>query len=363
MKKIYLLIPILAIMFAANSGASAQDWKLYGFMQNTITLVEQTDPLAGHPGIEPSTWGFRVKRAGVGARFDINPMFAVTANLELANNSNVTLDFFGSVKLDQWLNARIGQFIPETQPYEITVLPSRIKLFHYSPTSLNFAQQMMMPHLRDVGMEIYGGDKLFNYAFYVGNGLGRFEFTNGNETKTGIANRKFGNGMYGAKIGVTPAKGLKINAVTLFNNQPDSVHYYEMMNGNTEKFTFIKRRMYNLNYEQNETLVENFFSSSEFSYLVRDDDRRLDIRSWNAQLGYNLTKSLQVAGRYSYYEEMDNQNTHSVADVFTGGLSYFLFNSAGKEYLKLQLNYTRQKERSSSEPRNDMLLLLVQFSY
>lgn len=363
MKRIYFLLLIASITAVGFSFASAQEWKLYGFMQNTITLAEQTDPVAGHPGIEPSTWGFRVKRAGVGVRFDIDPMFAVTSNLELANNSNVTLDFFGTAKLDKWLNARIGQFIPETQPYEITVLPSRIKLFHYSPTSLNFAQQMMLPHLRDVGMEIYGGDKLLNYAFYIGNGLGRFEFANANETKTGIANRKFGNGMYGAKIGVTPAKGLKINAVTLFNYQPDSVHYFDVLNGNAEKFAKIKRRIFNLNYEQEGTLHDQFFSSSELSYLVRDDDRRLDIRSWNAQLGYKFTNSLHLAGRYSYYEEMDHLNNHAVTDVFTGGVSYFLFNSVGKEFLKLQLNYTRQKERSTSEPRNDILMLLVQFSY
>jgi hypothetical protein len=158
-------------------------------------------------------------------------------------------------------------------------------------------------------------------------------------------------------------KNLKINAVTLMNLQSDSIHYSDVMRGGVDRFTTIKRKMYNLNYDQDGTFFEPFFSSSEFSYLTEDDLDRLDVRSWNAQAGYKITNRLHVLGRYTYYEESDSLNNHSVTDVLTGGVSYFVPTSAGKDCLKLQLNYNRVWERATPEKRNDMLVFLVQLSF
>ena len=351
----------------------SQEMTYYGFLQNFITLNEQVAAPVGHSDVETSTWGFRIKRAVFGFRSDFNEVFSMSGHIEYAYKDQVTLDIFGTAKIDKYLNLKLGQFIPNTQATEAGLIPTDYCFHQLSDLTLYTATYSGFSSLRDVGLSVYGGNDWFKYNLFVGNGLGRFVYI-GDDAQTNasmVRNRKFGQGFYGARLDFYPVKGLRIGGHVGINKQ-DSIRF-SSSKAASDVFYNLDRTMYTAGFETDDILIPGVFSGLETAAgNVKDTDAvpyarnnangyKIDYYGFHGTLGYKIMKNLHVLARYERYNEDYSNGNYLKNENTLFGLSYFFF-KGNKDIIKLELNYLIKTEKPT-EVNNNAVVLLVQFKY
>lgn len=358
MKKILTLFFILCFV----SSLYSQDVKINGFYQHWLTVEEQTPTDTLHPSLSKKNWGFRTKRASIGFSSDIHKMFSVVANLELAYKDSPLLDFWGTGKFDPLFNARIGQFIPNCQIYEATGSPTAYKFYQLSDISLKIASANNFNALRDVGLEVFGGNNFFKYSAYVGNGMGRYIYADGEGyTENNITNRKLGQGIYGGRLDFMPIKGLRIGGHFAMNKQ-DSVKI-------DKKVQSLDRTTYSIGFSTDDLLINNLYADFDYAggkvkdFALNSQKGKFDLSGISAVLGYRITREFHLLGRYETYKEdyVNNLYKDSKSTKVNIGASYFVFNG-DKDVFKCSLNYNIKNE-DPTELDNNILVFLFQFKF
>lgn len=357
-----LLTLFIVSLCLINLSVFSQDIKINGFYQHWLTVEEQTPKDSLHPSLAQKNWGFRTKRASIGFASDLNSMFSVVANLELAYKDSPLLDFWGTGKFNKYFNARIGQFIPNCQIYEATGVPTAYKFYQLSDISLQVAAANNFNALRDVGLEVFGGNNIFKYYAYVGNGTGRFIYADGEGyVYNNITNRKLGQGIYGTRLDFTPIKGLRIGGHFAWNKQ-DSIRIDKTIQS-------LDRKTYSLGFATDDLLVKNLYSDFDYAgadindYSFNVAKGKMKFYGIAADLGYKITREFHLLGRYEYYKEDYDNNKYkdATSQKVNIGASYFVFNG-DKDIFKCSLNYNIKNE-DPTEIDNNILVFLIQFKF
>lgn len=331
----------------------ATEFKLFGMNQAWLTY-EKTDSVAGHPGITAENWGIRIRRAIIGVKALINEVFSYSFHLEFAYKDSPALDIFLNAAIDKYFNIRLGQFIPDAQTKEGSIVPTELMFYEYSDIALRTASHSGFSALRDVGIQFTGGDELFRYSAYLGNGTGRFNYNNASQY---IKNRKLGDGFYGARLDFTPLKNLRIGGHFGYNNQ-DSARL-------EDKTISYNRIAYSLGLAFNDFIVYNIFGEFEIAGgSARDrakDSSQFDFIGMYSTIGYKLSKDLHLLCRYEQYSEFPDLHNDTFVRKLNLGISWYYYKE-NTDIIKLALNYQIINEKPV-EINNNILALLVQAKF
>lgn len=97
---------LFAIIFLAATTATAQtNLDVGGYLQTWYIADQQTELLSGET---INTQGFRLRRARITARGELNDRFSATIWTDFAGGDNVLLDFHADVRFHPAFNIRFG---------------------------------------------------------------------------------------------------------------------------------------------------------------------------------------------------------------------------------------------------------------
>lgn len=355
MKNLVLCFYVLCFMFLVSSFSYSQDMKIGGYMQTWLTLDQQTTGVAGSKEVEESTSGFRIRRARLNFKTDINETFGINTWFEFAEASRNMLDFYATIKLAPELTFWVGQFITPAQAYETAKLASsKIDLYELADISLKLSSNMGHNSYRDVGIMATGKFDFLEYSAYYGNGNGRFFYASNN-----ILNRKFGDGLFGLRLDATPTKGLSIGAHYSVNSQ-DSVMVNDPISSVKSKIQR-DRSSYSVNLVTNDFGIPNLFSTIVYAAGKVEDGTKIDYNGITATLGYKVTPVIHVIGRYDTYNEEKPNTVDYKTNSIVLGISYLFFKEK-TEIAKIGLNYQIRNE-DPVELDNNTLLLWFQVKF
>ncbi len=344
MKRFVIFMTAFIIAMFFYEDVNAQDIKIGGYMQNWLTLDQGTPKIAG----TETTSGFRIRRARLNFKSDINETFAINSWFEFAEASKNMLDFYLTAKVSPELMFTVGQFITPAQAYETARLSSsKIPFYELADISLNLSKNMGHDSYRDVGIMASGKIDFLEYSAYYGNGNGRFFYTSNN-----IINRKFGNGLIGLRLDAAPIKGLSIGAHYSSNIQ-DSNYVSDPITA-AKSIRYRDRNSYSFNIVTDGLGLPELFSTIVFA-AGKMKDANTDYDGITATLGYKITSAIHVIGRYdTYNEEKKNLPDFNTSSVVLG-MSY-LFLKENNEIAKIALNYQIRNEDQTALDNNTLLL-------
>jgi hypothetical protein len=362
MKKLFYLFIAIFIMSLFTVQANAQDIKLRGYLHNWITFSQQRDALTNHPGVEAGDWGFRVRRARIGFKVDINDFLAVNALFDFADPSKTLLDFAGIIQPYPELVFTVGQFIAPGQMYETAILGStRIPFYERSDISIKLANNMGLDSYRDVGIMIGGtiaSAANLKYAAYMGNGYGRLLFQG--DKAGNILNRKFGQGFLAFRADVEPIKGLIVGAHYSTNKQ-DSV----VTELTSPKPLSKDKSSFSFNIVEEGLGLPEISASFEYGAgTMKEVTPKIDYDGLNFTVGYKITPLLQVLFRYDTYNEKKDITTtpnETKAKNTNFGVNYYFFKEK-LEVMRIGLDYVIRKEEPI-ESDNNLLVLWMQVRF
>jgi hypothetical protein len=342
-----------SIFIVFVSSSESTEFKFFG-MNQVWLAYEKTEPVANHPGTPEENWGIRIRRAIVGVKAVINEIFSYSFHLEFAYKDSPALDIFLNAAIDKYFNIRLGQFIPDAQTKEGTIVPTDLMFYEYSDIALKMASYSGFSALRDVGLQFYGGDDLFRYSAYIGNGTGRFNYNNASQY---IKNRKFGNGFYGARFDFFPTGKIRIGGHLGCNIQ-DSVRL-------DDKVLSYDRFFYSLGISFSDFLIDNTFGEFEIAegkaYDKAKDTTSFNFNGLYATLGYKITREFHLLCRYELYGENPSSGNDILYKKLNIGACWYFFNES-TDLLKLALNYQLMKEKPV-DFNNNIFVLLVQAKF
>jgi hypothetical protein len=357
MKKLLLCLTLIVMMFFTFQNVDAQDIKVSGYMQTWLTLNQQTTAVANHPDIEESSSGFRIRRARLSFKSDINETFGVNTWFEFADGTRNLLDFYVTAKVSPELMFTIGQFITPCQSYETAKLSSsKIPLYELSDISTKLSSNMGHDSYRDVGMMISGAFDIVKYSAYYGNGNGRLLFATNH-----ILNKNISDGLYGLRLDVEPQKGLNFGVQYSINNQ-DSAYIKDPVTS-VSGIKYRDRSSFSVDLFTEGFGIPELFSSIGYSVGKIKDGTPLDYDGLTATIGYKITPAVQVIGRYDTYNQKND--TPNAIEYKTNGITFganYLFFKEKNEIVKLGLNYQIRNE-DPVETDNNTLLLWMQVKF
>ncbi len=347
------IILILLFLFINTFGAVATEYKFFGMSQAWLTYV-QTTKAESHPGSPAENWGIRLRRSIIGIKAVMDEVFSYSFHLEFAYKDSPALDIFLNAAIDKYFNIRLGQFIPETQTKEGFIVPTELFFYEYSDIALKAASHSGFTALRDVGIQFSGGDELFRYSAYIGNGTGRFNYNNASQY---IKNRKFGDGFYGARLDFFPLLNLRLGGHFGYNTQ-DSARL-------DDKVISYKRSIYSIGFSFHDYLTEGLFGEFEIAggkaEDMTKDSSRFDYSGMYSTLGYKITKELHALCRYEQYSEIPELRKDIFARKVSLGISWYYYNE-NNDLIKLSLNYQIMNE-VPDDINNNIIALLVQAKF
>lgn len=322
-----------------------------GYMQNWYIANQSTDLLesslsGGIPSTSvrsADTQGFRIRRARMTARGQINERFSSTIWIEFAGNTPSLLDFHVDAHFRPWFNLRFGQFIMPGQSFDTArLVSSRLIFYERSPITTRLSSVMGYTAFRDVGMMAYGRHGRLWYGIHAGNGGGQFVHAG-----TTISERKAGGGLYGARIDFDIMDGLTLGGHISTNQQRDVVR------SGSEPFD-IDRTSYSARISANDLGITGLFSQFEYMYLKADDqnigfqainDGEYQLHGFYGELGYKITRDWHVLVRYDEMVEKPRQIAQHVisrrtdSNNYTFGVSRYIYND-NTEIARLHLNHS-----------------------
>ena len=351
-----------AVLFAMGVQRSdAQGVKVGGYLQAWY-LSAQTPGVKGDPGVDSSDNGYRIRRARLNFKSDLNEVFSIDTWFEFAGSTNILLDFKGIAKISPQFVVTVGQFIPPVQMNEnANIASSKIPFYELSDLAINLSNFMGTESYRDIGLMVGGQYDIVKYGLYYGNGRGRFNSTLPGSTTAGtILNRKFGQGLWGGRVDIEPTKGLFIGGHYSINKQ-DSIR---VVGSNPLS---LDRNSYSFNVGV-DGLAEapNLFADIEYGNGKVKDGNAFDYNGFYATVGYKVTPGLQLLARYDTY----NVNTNAVGSTpatstkamnWTFGGTYYFYKET-TELVKVGLNYEIRNE-DPTDIHNNIFVLWTQFRF
>ena len=349
---------VLAALLLLQTNASAQTTlDLGGYMQTWYIANQQTEFSTGET---INTNGFRLRRARITARGELNERFSATIWTDLAGSNNILLDFYADAKFHPAFNIRFGQFIMPGQSFDTARLVSSRLIFWERPgVSTALASGMGFDAFRDIGVMVYGRHKNLWYGVHAGNGTGRFT-----QAGTHITQRKAGGGLYGARVDYELSHGLTIGGHISTNQQRDVVER------DVGPFD-IDRTSRSLRIAKNNLGIDRLYTQFEYMWLQANDDSygvrtgldgTYDLDGFYVEIGYGITKKWHILGRYDRMNQEPGQAGGFTAadsfkrDQFTLVITRFLFHN-DREIFRAHLNYALGS--SSPDDLNSHILVLV----
>lgn len=338
-----------------------------GYMQNWYIAEQKADVIETSIGNLPvlgtrteSTQGFRIRRARITARGQINETFSATTWIEFAGNNPSLLDFHVDAKLKPWLSLRAGQFMMPGQSHDTArLVSSRLIFYERSPITTRLSDRMGYSAFRDIGVMAYGQRGRLWYGIHASNGAGRF-----NHAGSVITERKAGGGLYGARFDFEAVNGLIFGAHLATNQQRDVVQ------SGSDPFD-IDRTSWSLRMASTDLGVRGLFSQIEFMLLNGKDGSRgvllnnneeYSLYGFYAELGYQITRNWHVLARY---DEMTEEPVQSgplrlsdqySSDNITLGVSRYIFDD-NKELARIHLNYSFGKKEPMDLDQSILVLV------
>jgi len=359
---------VLLSFWLGNQQSQAQiNLDLGGYMQNWYianqsneifdTSVENTRTL--------ETQGFRVRRARLVARGNLNERFSATTWIEFAGSTPSVLDFHFDAHFRPWFNIRIGQFRMAGQSYDTGILGSASLPFYERPgITSHVAGVMGYSAFRDIGVMAYGRHGRLWYGVHAGNGAGRF-----NHAGSVITERKSGGGLYGARVDLEVLDGFTLGGHVSTNQQRDVVQ------AGTGPFD-IDRTSWSLRLVTNNFGIDGLFSQFEYVGLTGKDDsrgvslgtdREYNVHGFYAELGYRFTREWHLLGRYDEMVEkpgqvgLANEFDRFASNNYTLGISRFIYDG-NSELARIYLNYSFGKS-GPTDLDNSILVAVFQLRF
>lgn len=343
-----------------------------GYMQNWYIAEQKVDVIETSIDNLPvlntrteTTQGFRIRRARITARGQLNERFSATTWIEFAGSNPSLLDFHVDAKLKSWLSLRAGQFMMPGQSHDTArLVSSRLIFYERSPVTTRLSDRMGYSAFRDIGVMAYGQHGRLWYGIHVSNGAGRF-----NHAGSVITERKTGSGLYGARVDVEAVDGLTLGAHFATNQQRDVVQ------SGSDPFD-IDRTSWSLRVATSDLGIDGLFSQIEFMSLDGKDGNRgvllnnngaYKLHGFYAELGYQITRNWHILARY---DEMTEEPVQSgplrlsdpfSSDNITLGVSRFIFDD-NKELARIHLNYSFGK-KEPMELDQSILVLVFQLRF
>lgn len=362
MKRAYCVLILVSLMVLINiNTANAQGVKVGGYLQ-TWFLNQENDGYANRSDIEQGVSGFRIRRARLNFKTDLNEVFSVDTWLDFADVQKALLDLKAIAKIAPEFIVTVGQFIPPTQMNETANIPSsKIPFYELSDVALKLSGYMGHDSYRDVGLMVSGTiNNIFKYGAYYGNGCGRFGYA-----QTAIFNRKFGNGLMGLRLDVEPVKGLFVGGHFSINKQ-DSVN-----TGSTAApvISTKDRSSFSLNAGTDGFGLPELYTQFEYGNGKIDEilkNAKTEYNGWYATVAYKVIPTLQLLFRYDTYKETI-KSTKGLADAvgenknITFGATYYFYKEK-TELVKVGLNYESRKE-DPVDYKNNIFVIWTQFKF
>ncbi len=348
--KLFFSTLLIGLIIPTNSFAQIK-LDVGGYIQNWVILDQQTERLlADDTVLEESTTGFRVRRARLTARGNINETFSSTIWLEFAGNTNHLLDFHVDAHLYPWLNIRAGQFIMPGQTHDTArLVSSRLAFYERPSVTTRLASLMGYDAFRDIGIMAYGTIGNLWYGIHAGNGSGRFTQAGSN-----ITNRDRFGGLYGARVDYRLVDGLTIGGHFSYNTQKNVVA--------SGREPYDRDRVsYSGRIATDGFLIDNLFTQFEYAVVSAKDDVEVDIHGYYAEAGYRITKDWHVLGRIDERIEKPDSDPRFDVRQFTFAVTRYLW-SDGKEIGRLSLNYAFS-DPNPGNLNNSALVAVLQFRF
>jgi hypothetical protein len=368
-QRVFVLGVLTLLVVAAAEEGSAQNVKFGGYAQ--FWMLNQTNEgLAGHAGVENSVSGFRIRRARLNAKTDLNETFSVDVWLEFSGSSNILLDYKGIAKVSPALVFTVGQFIPPVIMNEnANISSSRILFYEISDIALNLADIMGTNSYRDIGVMVGGTADIVKYGAFYGNGRGRFNMAGSGQT---ILNRKLGQGLIGGRVDLEPVKGLLVGGHASMNKQ-DSM----TVSGTPVTVSSLDRSSFSLTVATDGLGLPELFLNAEYGSgkvndltrlsTVNDDGKQhYTFSGFYGTVGYRVVPEFHVLARYdALTQKKEALGTLPAATTklknWTIGATYF-FMKEKTELVKLGVNYEVRGEEPVNV-RNDVVVLWMQFRF
>ena len=362
MKKLYVvLFFVLLLVITLIQSVNAQEVKVGGYLQ-TWFLNQQNDGYINRPDIEPGVSGFRIRRARLNFKSDLNEVFSIDTWLDFADVQKALLDLKAIAKISPEFVVTIGQFIPPTQMNETAIISSsKIPFYELSDVALKLSSYMGHDSYRDVGIMVSGSIKnIVRYGAYYGNGCGRFGYAG-----TAIFNRKAGQGLMGLRVDVEPVKGLVVGGHFSINKQDST-------NTGTAAAPVIAtkdRSSFSFNLGSDGFGLPALYTQFEYGNGKVDEiskNTKTEYNGWYATVGYKVIPALQLLLRYDTYKET-LKSTKGLADVtaqannVTVGATYYFFKEK-VDIVKLGLNIEARNE-DPVDLKNNIVVFWTQFRF
>ncbi len=289
------------------------------------------------------TQGFRVRRARLMARGNINDRFSATTWLEFAGPTPALLDFQMDVRFRPWFNIRMGQFRMAGQSHDTGILGSgALRFFERPDITSRSAGVMGYSAFRDIGVMAYGRHGRLWYGVHYGNGAGRSIHAGSN-----ITERDFGGGLYGARVDLEVIDGMTLGGHVSTNQQRNVVQ------GGSDPFD-IDRTSWSLRFMTDNFGIDGLFSQVEYIGLTSkdgnrgimlDNDGEYKLHGFYAELGYRITREWHILGRYDEMVEkpgqaaLETEFDRFATNNYTLGISRFIYDG-NSEVARIYLNYS-----------------------
>ena len=337
---IFIIAPAAQAQLSVDVGGYIQTWYIANQSTEVVTTSQGNLPVLGTETID--TQGFRLRRARLLTRANINETFSVTSWIELAGTSPSLLCFYADARIRPWFVVRVGQIMMPGQSWDTANNASSWLLFYdRAPITTTLSNVMGYSAFRDLGVMIHGRQGSFYYAIQAGNGAGRFVQAGSN-----ITERKPGGGLYGGRFDWEIVDGLTIGSHVATNQQRGVVQAgvgpYD-----------INRTSYSIRVATNNFGLNRVFTHFEYMSLTAKDESRgivlnqdneYNLNGFYAQLGYRLTREWHLLGRYDEMAEKPGQTGINVnydriySNNYLFGITRYIFDG-NREIMRAHLNY------------------------
>ncbi len=351
-KKIGTVVSVIVVLSLLRMTELHSQVKFAGYMQNWF--INQQN-VVSDKNLEQGVSGFRIRRARLNAKAELNDVFSVETWFEFADKDNILLDFKAVAKLSPAAIVTVGQFITPVQTYESSRQSSSSILFYeLSDVAVALSTNMGHGNYRDVGVMVGGQLSIVTYGIYMGNGTGRFNYA-GSASTLSINNRKLGDGLMGGRVDVEIVKGLTVGGHYGINKQ-DSV---------SGSAYGTKPVSYDRNSYSANLLLDGFGIPALYAYASvsggQVNEAKTTYDGIVAAVGYKVLPELQLLARYDTYNSTVGTAATQKKNNTTVGVLYYLFKEK-TEIVRLGLDYEMRKEEPI-EVNKDMVVLWAQFKF
>jgi hypothetical protein len=321
----------VATLLSVVSGVNVwgQELKIGGYFQTWIMPTQNQKIEYSENTEQFDTWGFRIRRARINAGAKLNHIFHFNSLFEFAGRDRNLMDFYLTATFSNLFTITAGQFIPAGQMFDTGRLRSSTLLFYERPTiSGELSRFMRFDSFRDIGIMINGKSGPLWYAAHIGNGLGRYS-----SAGDIIYDRKFGQGLYGARIDLDIIPELMIGGHYSINRQENV--------GQTDSAPItLDRSSYSFRAATDGLALSGLFTQFEYgNFTNAEGANNISSDGWYLTAGYRISPKLSILGRYDTFSTdiSDLSIKPKENNITFGGL--YIIKEEYREILRVGLNY------------------------